>query len=321
MFFPAAQREILTIFEGLGKSVPSLKAAEVKPLAPLAAAQPLHQQDGLAAPHLGGGARVRGTGGPRGRGGAGPREASRELQAVRDSAASAGPAQRPAARLGRWRGPCGAPAGRQALGPTRAREGMRRSAGPGLALSLLLALLGRGGAFYLEVRELEEKCFIQEIPDGTVVIGARARPVRALPSRERKGDGAARTQLRPAPTLPCPGWAPGKWVDRGLTKASLPLRVRAPGGKSGQDPDGGRRSWEGRKVVARSLGVMPGRPCSYPDRSVSARHWVGPWSLVWMGMPPGFLSFSTVTVPVYSPTIHLPVGQFLCSLANVILVY
>lgn len=167
---------------------------------------------------------------------------------MRDSAASAGPAQRPAARLGRWRGPCGAPAGRQALGPTRARAGMRRSAGPGLALSLLLALLGRGGAFYLEVRELEEKCFIQEIPDGTVVIGARARPVRALPSLERKGDGAARTQLRPAPTLPCPGWAPGKWVDRGLTKASLPLRVRAPGGKSGQDPDGRRRSWEGRRA-------------------------------------------------------------------------
>ncbi|XP_037355858.1 transmembrane emp24 domain-containing protein 9-like [Talpa occidentalis] len=35
----------------------------------------------------------------------------------------------------------------------------------------LLALTGGGGAVYLEVRELEEKCFIQEIPDGTVVIG------------------------------------------------------------------------------------------------------------------------------------------------------
>ncbi|KAK2502320.1 hypothetical protein MC885_000667 [Smutsia gigantea] len=59
---------------------------------------------------------------------------------------------------------------------------MGRSADSGLALSLLLALLSRGGAFYLEVRELEEKCFIQEIPDGTVVIGARARLVRVLPS-------------------------------------------------------------------------------------------------------------------------------------------
>ncbi|KAM7242284.1 hypothetical protein CapIbe_006755 [Capra ibex] len=34
----------------------------------------------------------------------------------------------------------------------------------------LLALAGGGGAFYLEVRELE-KCFIEEILDGTVVIG------------------------------------------------------------------------------------------------------------------------------------------------------
>ncbi|XP_019660241.1 transmembrane emp24 domain-containing protein 9 isoform X2 [Ailuropoda melanoleuca] len=40
-----------------------------------------------------------------------------------------------------------------------------------LLLGQLLALVGHGGAFYLEVRELEEKCFIQEIPDGTVVIG------------------------------------------------------------------------------------------------------------------------------------------------------
>ncbi|XP_040478507.1 transmembrane emp24 domain-containing protein 9-like isoform X2 [Ursus maritimus] len=40
-----------------------------------------------------------------------------------------------------------------------------------LLLGQLLALMGHGGAFYLEVRELEEKCFIQEIPDGTVVIG------------------------------------------------------------------------------------------------------------------------------------------------------
>ncbi|XP_030885841.1 transmembrane emp24 domain-containing protein 9 isoform X2 [Leptonychotes weddellii] len=40
-----------------------------------------------------------------------------------------------------------------------------------LLLGQLLALMGYGGAFYLEVRELEEKCFIQEIPDGTVVIG------------------------------------------------------------------------------------------------------------------------------------------------------
>uniref|UniRef100_A0A8C8WAP9 GOLD domain-containing protein n=1 Tax=Panthera leo TaxID=9689 RepID=A0A8C8WAP9_PANLE len=44
-------------------------------------------------------------------------------------------------------------------------------AGPGRGWGTLLALMGPGDAFYLEVRELEEKCFIQEIPDGTVVIG------------------------------------------------------------------------------------------------------------------------------------------------------
>uniref|UniRef100_A0A8C4LZM2 GOLD domain-containing protein n=1 Tax=Equus asinus TaxID=9793 RepID=A0A8C4LZM2_EQUAS len=60
-----------------------------------------------------------------------------------------------------------------------------------LLLGQLLALLGRGGAFYLEVRELEEKCFIQEIPDGTVVIGARAAsPGLARPaSRVLRGNG------------------------------------------------------------------------------------------------------------------------------------
>uniref|UniRef100_A0A8C3VN98 GOLD domain-containing protein n=1 Tax=Catagonus wagneri TaxID=51154 RepID=A0A8C3VN98_9CETA len=58
-------------------------------------------------------------------------------------------------------------------------QGWEGARAAGLALPLLLALLlalaGGGGAFYLEVRELEEKCFIQEIPDGTVVIGARVR--------------------------------------------------------------------------------------------------------------------------------------------------
>ncbi|XP_040097532.1 transmembrane emp24 domain-containing protein 9-like [Oryx dammah] len=53
--------------------------------------------------------------------------------------------------------------------------GWGRARAAGLALPLLLwqllPLAGGGGAFYLEVRELEEKCFIQEIPDGTVVIG------------------------------------------------------------------------------------------------------------------------------------------------------
>lgn len=47
-----------------------------------------------------------------------------------------------------------------------------------MALQLLLGQLlvaGPGGALYLEVRELEKKCFIQEIPEGTVVLGTFPR--------------------------------------------------------------------------------------------------------------------------------------------------
>ena len=65
--------------------------------------------------------------------------------------------------------------------------GWGRARAAGLALPLLLwqllALAGGGGAFYLEARELEEKCFIQEILDGTVVIGHRcARQSRLCPT-------------------------------------------------------------------------------------------------------------------------------------------
>uniref|UniRef100_A0A452VHM2 Transmembrane emp24 domain-containing protein 9-like n=1 Tax=Ursus maritimus TaxID=29073 RepID=A0A452VHM2_URSMA len=81
-------------------------------------------------------------------------------------------------------------------GPGR---GWGRARATGMALPLLLgqllALMGHGGAFYLEVRELEEKCFIQEIPDGTVVIGARACHSRPCPpctqSLERGGEWGA----------------------------------------------------------------------------------------------------------------------------------
>lgn len=124
---------------------------------------------------------------------------------------------------------------------------------PGLALLLLLgqllALLGRGGAFYLEVRELEEKCFIQEIPDGTVVIGARAAsPGLARPaSRVLRGNGgwAPRHQLGPAPLLPCTGWARlGNGGAAVWSKYPLPSQCRGwehRGGKSDPDRDEGRK--------------------------------------------------------------------------------
>uniref|UniRef100_G1SWP8 GOLD domain-containing protein n=1 Tax=Oryctolagus cuniculus TaxID=9986 RepID=G1SWP8_RABIT len=53
----------------------------------------------------------------------------------------------------------------------RARARSPSSPRPELLLGQLLAVTGRGGALYLEVRELEKKCFIQEIPEGTVVLG------------------------------------------------------------------------------------------------------------------------------------------------------
>lgn len=90
--------------------------------------------------------------------------------------------QRPSGSPGKVAGACGTRGPGSRAGP---RLGWGRARAAGLALPLLLgqllALAGGGGAFYLEVRELEEKCFIQEIPDGTVVIGARAPPVPALP--------------------------------------------------------------------------------------------------------------------------------------------
>uniref|UniRef100_A0A8C0A9V2 GOLD domain-containing protein n=1 Tax=Bos mutus grunniens TaxID=30521 RepID=A0A8C0A9V2_BOSMU len=69
-------------------------------------------------------------------------------------------------------GACGTRGPGPRAGPGLGR-GRARAAGLALPLLLwqLLALAGGGAAFYLEVRELEEKCFIQEIPDGTVVIG------------------------------------------------------------------------------------------------------------------------------------------------------
>ncbi|XP_010990752.1 uncharacterized protein LOC105099600 isoform X1 [Camelus dromedarius] len=73
---------------------------------------------------------------------------------------------------GKVAGACGAQGAGPCAGPRR-RWNRIRAAGLVLPLLLghLLALTVGGGAFYLEVRELEEKCFIQEIPDGTMVIG------------------------------------------------------------------------------------------------------------------------------------------------------
>lgn len=43
------------------------------------------------------------------------------------------------------------------------------------ALLLLLWFAARGGALYFHIGETEKKCFIEEIPDETMVIGAGGR--------------------------------------------------------------------------------------------------------------------------------------------------
>ncbi|XP_055969013.1 transmembrane emp24 domain-containing protein 9-like [Sorex fumeus] len=68
---------------------------------------------------------------------------------------------------GKVAGAGGARGAGRGAGPERARRAVPLL----LLLWQLLALTCRGAAVYLEVGELEEKCFIQEIPEGTVVIG------------------------------------------------------------------------------------------------------------------------------------------------------
>lgn len=43
------------------------------------------------------------------------------------------------------------------------------------AFLLLLWFAARGGALYFHIGETEKKCFIEEIPDETMVIGAGAK--------------------------------------------------------------------------------------------------------------------------------------------------
>ena len=103
-----------------------------------------------------------------------------------------------------------------------------------LLLWQLLALAGGGAAFYLEVRELEEKCFIQEIPDGTVVIGARAPPVPALPYPYPEPSEGMEDGARGISSGPREG-TDGKQADSCVVKAPSPLPVQGLGTQRRQD--------------------------------------------------------------------------------------
>lgn len=181
-------------------------------------------------------------------------------------------------------GACGARGAGPGAGPGR---GWGRAQATGMALLLLLgqllALMGHGGAFYLEVRELEEKCFIQEIPDGTVVIGARARHSRPCPpctqSPERGGEWGAvvPAQVRTFPPLLGVGWGGREWVDRSLAKASSLLIVRGaesyPDWKDGKEvvlEKGGEAEGLGQDPQTRDLPVPRPPP---PTTMTWSRGW------------------------------------------------
>lgn len=57
------------------------------------------------------------------------------------------------------------------------------------ALLLLLWFAARGGALYFHIGETEKKCFIEEIPDETMVIGTREG--REFSTRPRSWGGVA----------------------------------------------------------------------------------------------------------------------------------
>lgn len=158
-----------------------------------------------------------------------------------------------------------------------------------LLLGQLLALLGGGGALYLEVRELEEKCFIQEIPDGTVVIGARAASpgLTRLSPRVPRGGGVGRRGIAQARTFPPrTGWA---WVGNRWAAVCLKQPRPCPfwvwgllGGKSDPGRDEERKAWlerggERRRSVVRPLTQTPGSSSTYPNPPGCGRSWVGLW--------------------------------------------
>ena len=60
------------------------------------------------------------------------------------------------------------------------------------ALLLLLWFAARGGALYFHIGETEKKCFIEEIPDETMVIGTREGREFSIRPRSWGGVGCGR---------------------------------------------------------------------------------------------------------------------------------
>lgn len=153
-------------------------------------------------------------------------------------------------------------AGRRA-GPERGWDPARKTRlAVHVLLWQLLALAGRGTAVYLEVGELEEKCFIQEIPEGTVVIGAcvRARNplVRGLHFCTQNGEEAPRDQSSLHP------WGHNEWAERPSPRFLSMLRRQ----DVVCDAETGRAS-------GKDLGL--GRSCPLAAPLMPQSWEVGPW--------------------------------------------
>lgn len=87
-------------------------------------------------------------------------------------------------------------------------------------LLLLLWFAARGGALYFHIGETEKKCFIEEIPDETMVIGAGAGGRgRELATRPQSwGAGCGRVSSAPEPGVAglFVFWRPRTWSHLAL---------------------------------------------------------------------------------------------------------
>lgn len=76
----------------------------------------------------------------------------------------------------------------------RCRGGWRRAMGLSVLLLLLLALCAGGArGLYFHIGETEKRCFIEEIPDETMVIGQAGRGRTGPCVSPRRGHGAPRS--------------------------------------------------------------------------------------------------------------------------------
>lgn len=116
------------------------------------------------------------------------------------------------------------------------------------ALLLLLWFAARGGALYFHIGETEKKCFIEEIPDETMVIGAGGwgelgsdrgvgargwREPVALQTREQSASPCSghcgREATSRSSDLPSPGFPPGNYRTQLYDKQREEYQPATPG--------------------------------------------------------------------------------------------